>query len=145
MEVLHSSANRGQESAEVPVMQRKQACCPSAGYPSLSVNLQWWSRSIAWLRRGSLVPTSTYDSPGTPLQRACSPSGCRCARSCGGAVGAFCQTRLTSQLFSGLERSGNCRRTSAPEYRLCHLLWLAHRVPAQSLRGVQCGVTVRGG
>ena len=95
-----------------PVMQGKQACCPSAGYPTLPLNLQWSSRSIAWLRRGSLVPTSTYDSPSTPLQRACSPSGCRCARSCGGAAGAFCQTRLTIQLFRGLERSGNRRRTS---------------------------------
>jgi hypothetical protein len=32
-----------------------------------------------------------------------------------------------------------------PAYRLSHLLWLAQRVPARSLRGAQCSVTVRGG
>jgi hypothetical protein len=33
----------------------------------------------------SVVITSTYHSFGTPLQRACSPSGCRCPRSYGGS------------------------------------------------------------
>jgi hypothetical protein len=126
-----------------PVMQMKQACCPSAGYLGLPLNLRWSSRSIAWLRRRSLVPASTYDSPGTPLQRACNLSGCRCARSCGGAAGAFCQTRLTTSSFVVLR--GPTTVAGPPAYRLGHLLWLAHRVPAQPLRGAQCGVTIRGG
>ena len=85
MLVPRSSTNRGQEIAEGPVTQRKQACFPSVGNPSLTLTLQWWSRSIAWLHRGSLVSTPTYDSPSTPLQRACNPSRCRCPRSCGGS------------------------------------------------------------
>jgi hypothetical protein len=55
MLVPRSSTNRGQEIAEGPVTQRKQACFPSVGNPSLTLTLQWWSRSIAWLHRGSLV------------------------------------------------------------------------------------------
>ena len=88
--IPRTPVNRGQESKEGPVTQRKQVGCPTTvAYPSLILVIL----------------------PAGPLQdvrvSSVSPSDLGSF-----AVGAFCQTPLTSQLFRGFERAGNRRRTS---------------------------------